>query len=143
MDDGTVTAHGADPTMVGRSIYELTDASGKKFGEEIHAAAVEGEFNVVEYVWPRPGETVAVSKTTYVTEVSDQVCVVGYYNKGGAYLRPTTLRTGQPQCLAVSRRGGSSRRSWCTVAFSGGDGRFRATTKKDGRACPAIQHACS
>ena len=65
--------------MVGRSIYELTDASGKKFGEEIHAAAVEGEFINVEYVWLRPGETVAVSKTTYVTEVSDQVCVVGYY----------------------------------------------------------------
>ena len=79
VDDGTVTAHGADPTMVGRSIYELTDATGKKFGEEIHAAAAEGEFNVVEYVWPRPGETEAVPKTTYVTEVSDQVCVVGYY----------------------------------------------------------------
>jgi signal transduction histidine kinase len=77
--DGTVTAHGADPAMVGQSIYDLTDAAGKKFGEEIHAVAVEGEFNVVEYVWPRPGETEAVPKTAYVTKVSDQVCVVGYY----------------------------------------------------------------
>ncbi|HEU5450234.1 MAG TPA: cache domain-containing protein [Acidimicrobiia bacterium] len=77
--DGTITAHGADPAQVGQSIYDLTDGTGRKFGEEIHRAAVEGEFNVVEYVWPRPGETEAVPKTTYVTEVSDQVCVVGYY----------------------------------------------------------------
>ena len=78
-DDGTVTAHGGNPNLVGQSIYDLTDATAKKSGEEIHAVAVEGELNVVEYVWPRPGETEGVPKTTYVTEVSDQVCVVGYY----------------------------------------------------------------
>jgi signal transduction histidine kinase len=77
--DGTVTAHGANPALVGQSIYDLTDAAGKKFGEEIHAVAADGEVNVVEYVWPRPGETEAVPKATYVTKVSDQVCVVGYY----------------------------------------------------------------
>jgi signal transduction histidine kinase len=77
--DGTVTAHGADPAMVGRSIYELTDAAGEKFGEEIDAVAEEGEFHIVEYVWPRPGETEAVPKATYVTKVGQQVCVVGYY----------------------------------------------------------------
>jgi signal transduction histidine kinase len=77
--DGTVTAHGADPAMLGRNIYELTDAAGKKFGEEIQTGATEGEFHVVEYVWPRPGETEAVPKATYVTRVGDQVCVVGYY----------------------------------------------------------------
>jgi signal transduction histidine kinase len=77
--DGTVTAHGANPTMLGQSIHELTDAAGKKFGEEIHAVATEGGFHVVEYVWPRPGETESVPKATYVTKVSGQVCVVGYY----------------------------------------------------------------
>ena len=78
--DGTVTAHGADPSMVGRNIYELTDAMGKKFGEEIQAVATEDQFNTVEYVWPRPGETAAVPKATYVTKVGEQVCVVGYYH---------------------------------------------------------------
>jgi signal transduction histidine kinase len=77
--DGAVTAHGANPTLVGQSIYETTDATGKKFGEEFHAVAREGEFNVVEYVWPRPGETEPVPKASYVTKVSDQVCIVGYY----------------------------------------------------------------
>jgi signal transduction histidine kinase len=77
--DGTVTAHGANSALLGQSIYDLTDAAGKKFGEEIHAVATDGEFNVVAYVWPRPGETEAVPKETYVTKVNDQVCVVGYY----------------------------------------------------------------
>jgi signal transduction histidine kinase len=77
--EGTVTAHGADPAWVGRSIYEVTDVAGKKVGEEIQAVAAEGQLNTVEYLWPRPGETEAVPKVTYVTKVADQVCVVGYY----------------------------------------------------------------
>ena len=59
--------------------YSREDREGKKFGEEIQTVATEGEFHVVEYVWPRPGETEAVPKETYVTKVGDQVCVVGYY----------------------------------------------------------------
>ena len=57
-----VTAHGADPAFVGQSIYDMSDAAGKKFGEEFHAVAIEGGFNVVEYLWPRPGEAEAVPK---------------------------------------------------------------------------------
>jgi signal transduction histidine kinase len=77
--DGTVTAHGADPAWVGRSIYEVIDVAGKKVGEEIQAVAAEGQINTVEYLWPRPGETAPVPKVTYVTKAADQVCVVGYY----------------------------------------------------------------
>jgi signal transduction histidine kinase len=77
--DGTVTAHGADPSMVGRNIHDLTDAAGKRFGAEIQAVATEGELTVVEYLWPRPGETEAVPKETFVTKAASQVCVVGYY----------------------------------------------------------------
>ena len=77
--DGTVTAHGADPAWVGRSIYEVIDVAGKKVGEEIQAVAAEGQINTVEYLWPRPGETEPVPKVTYVSQAADQVCVVGYY----------------------------------------------------------------
>jgi signal transduction histidine kinase len=77
--DGTVTAHGADPAWVGRSIYEVIDVAGKKVGEEIQAVAAKEEINTVEYLWPRPGGTEAVPKVSYVTKVADQVCVVGYY----------------------------------------------------------------
>lgn len=77
--DGTTTAHGGDAAQVGQSMRDVTDKAGKKMGEEFYRVAEEGEFNVVEYLWPRPGETEAVPKASYVTKVSDQICGVGYY----------------------------------------------------------------
>jgi signal transduction histidine kinase len=77
--DGMITAHGGNPAMVGQDARALIDKNGKKLGEEILTVAVEGKFNVVEYVWPRPGETEPVQKASYVTKVADQVCGVGYY----------------------------------------------------------------
>ena len=77
--DGTTTAHGADTAQVGQSMRDITDKAGKKFGEEFYTVAAAGEFNVVEYVWPRPGETEAVPKASFVSKVGDQICGVGYY----------------------------------------------------------------
>jgi signal transduction histidine kinase len=77
--DGTTTAHGGDAALVGQSMRAVTDKAGRKIGEEFYAVAAEGEFDVVEYVWPRPGETEAVPKASYVTKVADQICGVGYY----------------------------------------------------------------
>ena len=76
---GITTAHGGNPALVGQSLRDLTDAAGRNIGEEISRAAAEGELNVVEYVWPRPGETEAVPKASYVTKAGDQICGVGYY----------------------------------------------------------------
>ncbi|MCC2662781.1 MAG: hypothetical protein K0R41_3056 [Geminicoccaceae bacterium] len=76
---GITTAHGANPALVGQSLRDLTDAAGKKVGEEFYEVAAEGELSVVEYVWPRPGETEAVPKASYVTRAGDQICGVGYY----------------------------------------------------------------
>jgi signal transduction histidine kinase len=77
--DGTTTAHGADASQVGQSMRAVTDKAGKKIGEAFYAVAAEGEFNVVEYLWPRPGETEPMPKASYVTKVGDQICGVGYY----------------------------------------------------------------
>jgi signal transduction histidine kinase len=77
--DGRITAHGGNPAMVGQNARALIDKNGKKLGEEILTVAVEGKLNVVEYMWPRPGQTEPVPKASYVTKVADQVCGVGYY----------------------------------------------------------------
>ena len=77
--DGTTTAHGGDAAQVGQSMRDVTDEAGKNFGQEFYRVAAEGEFDVVEYMWPRPGETEAVPKASYVTKVGDQICGVGYY----------------------------------------------------------------
>jgi hypothetical protein len=74
--DGKFTAH---PKLVGQSLKDLKDKTGKAFGEEIYNVAQEGRISEVTYMWPRPGQTEPVQKVAYVTKVGDQVCAVGYY----------------------------------------------------------------
>ena len=78
--NGMTTAHGADPARIGQSMRDLKDEAGKPIGEEFYAVATEGELSVVEYVWPRPGETEPLPKTAYITKVGNQICGVGYYD---------------------------------------------------------------
>ena len=74
--DGKFTAH---PTLTGQSLKDLKDKAGKAFGEEIYKVAEEGKVTEVGYMWPRPGATDPVQKSSYVTKIGDQVCAVGYY----------------------------------------------------------------
>jgi len=74
--DGMFTAH---PTLVGKSLKDLKDKSGKPLGEEIYKSATPGKITEVSYMWPRPGTTDPVQKVSFVTKVGDQVCAVGYY----------------------------------------------------------------
>ena len=74
--DGMFTAH---PSLVGKSLKDLKDKSGKPLGEEIYKSAVQGKITEVSYMWPRPGTTEPVQKVSFVTKVGDQVCAVGYY----------------------------------------------------------------
>jgi signal transduction histidine kinase len=74
--DGNFTAH---PTLVGKSLKDLKDKAGKPLGQDIYAAAKEGEIASVSYMWPRPGTTDPVQKVSFVTKADDQVCAVGYY----------------------------------------------------------------
>lgn len=74
--DGKFTAH---PKLVGQSVKDLKDKTGKNIGEMVLAAAKEGEISEVSYMWPRPNETQLRQKVAYVTKVGDQICAVGYY----------------------------------------------------------------
>ncbi len=77
--DGIMTAHGANASMVGQDTMPLKDKTGKAFVQEMYAVATEGEFKLVDYMWPRPGSEEPVEKVSYVTRVGDQMCGVGYY----------------------------------------------------------------
>jgi signal transduction histidine kinase len=74
--DGNFTAH---PSLVGKSMKDLKDKTGKPLGAEMYQVAKEGAVSEVSYMWPRPGGTDPVQKVSYVTKVADQVCAVGYY----------------------------------------------------------------
>ncbi len=77
--EGVFTAHGANADLIGRNMRGLVDKAGTPLGENIYAAANMGSVAVVEYMWPRPGETEPAAKASYVTQVGDQTCGVGYY----------------------------------------------------------------
>jgi hypothetical protein len=51
--------------------------TGKAFGKEQCATAVEGKFTEVSYKFPRPGESEPTAKVTYITRVGDLGCGVG------------------------------------------------------------------
>jgi signal transduction histidine kinase len=75
---GEFTAH-PNQDLVGTSMRDLQDKAGEPLGQRLYDAAAEGEFNEVEYMWPRPGEEEPTQKSSFVTKVEDQVCAVGYY----------------------------------------------------------------
>lgn len=77
--DGIMSAHGANPQLVGQDAMAWEDKTGKLFVEEMYALATEGEFNVVEYMWTRVGSEEPVQKASYVTNSVGQMCGVGYY----------------------------------------------------------------
>jgi len=74
--DGMVTAH---PKLMGKSLKDLKDKTGKGLGEEMYKVAQAGKISEVSYMWPRPGSEEPVQKVSLVTKAGDQVCAVGYY----------------------------------------------------------------
>jgi signal transduction histidine kinase len=76
--DGLITANGANSALIGQSMRDIKDKAGKAIGKEFYPVATEGEFMVVEYVWPRPGETKPSPKASYITKVGNQICGAGY-----------------------------------------------------------------
>ncbi|MFO1154144.1 MAG: cache domain-containing protein [Rhodospirillales bacterium] len=77
--DGNFTAHGSNPSLVGQSMKDRKDPTGKAYGEEFYKIAQEGKFAEASYSINKPGETVAVPKESYITKIGDQVCGVGFY----------------------------------------------------------------
>ena len=77
--DGALVAATAPP-LLGKDIRTLKDPTGKVFGPEIYEAGKkQGQISEVRYVFPKPGETTAVPKVSFVTGVADLGCGVGYF----------------------------------------------------------------
>ncbi len=76
--DGKISAHGANPDFVGDNHCGFVDRAGKRAGQEMCSNA-NRTIKMVEYMWPRPGETAPSHKATYYTMAGDQICGVGFY----------------------------------------------------------------
>ena len=73
------TASGGHSELIGTDVKALKEKGGSPIGEKLLKAVKEGKISMVSYNFPRPGETKPVPKATYVTQVGNQGCGVGYY----------------------------------------------------------------
>jgi len=77
MTDGKFTAHPNDKLM-GTDVRMLK-VKDDPLGERIFKAIKPNEIATVAYNFPKPGTTDPVPKESYVTQVGNQGCGVGYY----------------------------------------------------------------
>jgi cytochrome c len=76
---GTVLAHGANKSLIGKTLLNLKDANGKPFVQElISVASAKGE-GWVDYHWSNPVTKKVEGKSTFVKKVGDVFVAVGIY----------------------------------------------------------------
>ncbi len=78
---GIVLAHPINPTIVGKDLIDVPDASGKKYRREIIELAQKKGKGWVDYQYKNPTTGKIEPKTTYILRVGDVVLEAGIYKK--------------------------------------------------------------
>ncbi|WP_353116949.1 cache domain-containing protein [Nitratidesulfovibrio sp.] len=84
--DTVVLMHPVSPQLEGKGQHSLRDAHGKAMFDEFVAVARGKGEGMVDYMWPKPGQTNAQVKVSYVKLVPELGWVIG----AGAYLDDMT-----------------------------------------------------
>jgi signal transduction histidine kinase len=79
--EGVVLAHGANPKLIGRNLYNLKDTDGKFLIRELIDAAKAGN-GWVDYKWSHPKTKKIMPKTAFVQKIDDGLWIgCGTYTK--------------------------------------------------------------
>ena len=78
MATGKFTAH-VNQSLLGTDVKALKEKDGSPLGEKVFNATKPGTTNTVAYNFPKPGTSEPVPKESYVTQIGNQGCGVGYY----------------------------------------------------------------
>ena len=81
LQSGIVLAHPVNPTIVGKDLTDVPDASGKKYRREIIDLAAKKGKGWVDYMYKNPTTGKIEPKTTYIQRVGDAVLEAGIYKK--------------------------------------------------------------
>lgn len=97
------------PSLEGRNILDITDMRGKRLMREIIDVVRERGSGWVDYMWPKPGESVSTQKSAYVrgAKLEDALVVVGcgvYLADAPREVEPATRMTA-PELMALVREG--------------------------------------
>src|SRR5215510_15623350 len=78
MTTGKFTAH-VNQALLGTDVKSLKEKDGSPLGEKVFNATKPGTISTVSYNFPKPGTSEPVPKESYVTQIGNQGCGVGYY----------------------------------------------------------------
>ncbi len=106
---GVDLVNSAFPNLEGRDLLNVKDTQGRTFIREMLGVAQTKGDGWVDYMWPKPGESVSTQKSTYVRRVNlgDSWVLVGC----GVYLADapksaeTTKKMTAPELMALVRQG--------------------------------------
>ncbi len=77
--DGNVLAHGGNKAMLGKSLVNLKDSTGRTFVQEMLGLAKAKGEGWIDYDWPNPLSKKIEHKSTYVRKIGDVIVGVGAY----------------------------------------------------------------
>lgn len=83
LHSGIVLAHPFNPSIVGKDLTDVPDASGKKYRREIIELGQKKGQGWVDYQYKNPATGKIEPKTTYILRVGDVVLEAGIYKKQG------------------------------------------------------------
>jgi signal transduction histidine kinase len=97
------------PNLEGRNLLDLKDTQGKQLIREMFKVVQTTGSGWVDYMWPKPGESVSTQKSAYVTKakIGDQWVLVG----SGVYLADApkavsvTKKMTAPELMTLVREG--------------------------------------
>lgn len=78
---GIVLAHPINPSIVGKDLLDVPDASGKRYRRDIIELAQKQGKGWVDYQYRNPTSGKIEPKTTYILRVGDVVLEAGIYKK--------------------------------------------------------------
>ena len=110
--NGVELVNPAFPNLEQRNLLDLKDTQGKPLVREMLDVVTSRGSGWVDYMWPKPGESVSTRKSTFVTKASmgAQWVLVGsgvYLADAPTHVRTTTPPTA-PQLMALVREGAAA-----------------------------------
>lgn len=98
-----------DPAMEGKNELDLKDTQGKQLIREMFEVVQTSDSGWVDYMWPKPGESVSTQKSAYVSKakMGDQWVLVGcgVYLADAPKAAPVAKKMTAPELMALVRDG--------------------------------------
>lgn len=76
---GKILCHGTNPALIGKDFFNLKDADGKYFIQEIIAQAKTKGSGWMDYKWTHPISKKIENKSAYFQKVDDVIIICGVY----------------------------------------------------------------